>query len=502
MKNNWMTCVFLSLVLLITGGCVPTDGIQSASSGANAETSLGDYSLPMVEALVYNADWDQGVTLTETTIKWLTYAYELDKNHSVISNSFNGKTIVEHEFKAYVIENEYLRVTLVPEFGGRILSLIYKPTGHEELWQNPVGAPYLIGEKIFYHDWLMIYGGIFPTFPEPEHGKTWLLPWDFEVITDNGDMVEVRMSFVDTVDNPNAPVNYPTAATGIECRYSVRLDAGRAALDTHVELENPGSNPVSYEYWTNTGLAPGSVPGQSMADENAEMIVPIETVRLPEWYLPLAKAEQPTSQERVVVLDELRWFKNWHQSGILYAYPDMDGENFWGVINHANEEGIFRVADNTKTPGLKFWTFGIDSMNVDPFGGAYDFRRAFIELWAGVTEEFFFKTPLEGGEIYAFDETYSPSVGLDNVTAASENILVNLYWDAVDGLTLEWFSMRPEEPLHITVRQEGNLLYDEAVYPDVRMGNYLTLPEATGAVVEITMMDAQGTELFTRQFQP
>jgi len=502
MKKNWMLCAFLSLVLMITGGCISSDEIQSASSGANTESGLADYSVPTVQVPVYDADWNQSVTLTETTIKWLTYSYELDRNNSVISRSFDGKTLMEREFKAYVIENEYLRVTLVPAFGGRILSLIYKPTGHEELWQNPVGAPYLIGSQIFYHDWLMIYGGIFPTFPEPEHGKTWLLPWDFEIITDNGEMVEVQMSFVDTIDNPHAPANYPTTATGIECRFTVRLDADRAALDTHVQLKNPGSDPVSYEYWTNTGLAPGSVPGHSIADENTEIIVPIEKVRLPEWYLSLAKNEEPASQDRVYILDELRWFKNWKQSGILYAYPNMGGENYWGVINHANEEGIFRVADNTKTPGLKFWTFGIDSVQIDPFGGAHDFGRPFIELWAGVTEEFFFKTPLEGGEIYEFDETYSPSVGLGNVIAASENLLVNLHWNAEDRLTLEWFSMLPEEPAQITIRQEGKLIYDETVYSDVRMGNSLTLPDASGAILELSITDASGEIIFSEPLQP
>ena len=47
--------------------------------------------------------------------------------------------------------------------------------------------------------------------------------------------------------------------------------------------------------------------------------------------------------------------------GIAYAAPDMQGGNFWGVINHDNEEGIIRIADNTVTPGLKMWTWGFPS---------------------------------------------------------------------------------------------------------------------------------------------
>ncbi len=448
----------------------------------------------------YDPNWDKGVTLTESKITWLTYDYELDKNSSVIPTAFDGETIIAREFKTYIIENEYLKITLVPDFGGRILSMIYKPTGHEELWQNPVGAPYLIGEQIFYHDWLMIWGGIFPTYPEPEHGKTWLLPWDFEVITDNSEIVEVEMSFVDNIDNPNAPPNYPTNETGIICRYRVRLEDGRAAIDTQVELENPNASPRQYEYWTNTGLAPGSDPGNSFTDGNAEMIVPIEKVRLPPWYYDLATNEVTTGEERVVYLDNLRWFKNWQREGILYAYPDMGGKNFWGVINHANEEGIFRIADNTKTPGLKFWTFGYDSLNVKPFESPWA-RRPFIELWAGVTPEFFQKTTLMAGEVYEFEETYSPSVGMTNVNGATEDILVNGFWDEEGQFNLQWHALNPELDVTIRIQQDDILLMNTTFTPDTVNGNAIEL-EAVNKTISIKITDTTGDILYSVDIFP
>ena len=45
--------------------------------------------------------------------------------------------------------------------------------------------PYGIKGDIFYYDWLMVYGGIFPTFPDAEHGKTWLKLWNFRVVKEN-----------------------------------------------------------------------------------------------------------------------------------------------------------------------------------------------------------------------------------------------------------------------------------------------------------------------------
>ncbi len=94
-----------------------------------------------------------------------------------------------------MLENRYLKVTLLPEFGGRILSIIYKPTGHEQLYRTAVGVPYGIKAGNFYYDWLMVYGGIFPTFPDAEHGRSWLKPWDFKVVTQSDAEVTVSMSF-------------------------------------------------------------------------------------------------------------------------------------------------------------------------------------------------------------------------------------------------------------------------------------------------------------------
>ncbi len=105
---------------------------------------------------------------------WSTVKYATSEENGLIDGSLDKNTIVDRKFKARVLENRYLKVVLLPEFGGRILSIIYKPTGHEQLYRTEVGVPYGMGEGNFYYDWLMVYGGIFPTFPDAEHGRTWL----------------------------------------------------------------------------------------------------------------------------------------------------------------------------------------------------------------------------------------------------------------------------------------------------------------------------------------
>ncbi len=95
------------------------------------------------------------VSLSESTITWSTVKYATDVDNGFVSGSLDKTTIVDRTFRTYVLENRYLKVTLLPEFGGRILSIIYKPTGHEQLYRTDVGVPYGMKGGIFYYDWMM-----------------------------------------------------------------------------------------------------------------------------------------------------------------------------------------------------------------------------------------------------------------------------------------------------------------------------------------------------------
>ena len=144
----------------------------------------------------------------KSTITWSTVKYATSADNGFVDGSLNNKAIVDRTFRAHVLENRYLKVTLVPEFGGRILSIIYKPTGREQLYRNPVGVPYGMKGGVFYYDWLMVFGGIFPTFPDPEHGRTWLKPWDFKVVKESAGEVTVSMSIKDDTEYAVAPKQF------------------------------------------------------------------------------------------------------------------------------------------------------------------------------------------------------------------------------------------------------------------------------------------------------
>jgi hypothetical protein len=305
------------------------------------------------------------------------------------------------------------------------------------------------------------------------------------------------MSIRDDFAFAAAPHRFRRNSTGIEATYYVTLKAGRAALDARVMLKNPNNRAIDYEYWTCTTLAPGSDPQHPIAAGGAEIVAPIAAYFTPRWSASIAAADESAGEGRHR-FDKLRYFSNWPSMGIAYAAPDMGGGNFWGAINHDNNEGIIRIADNRVTRGLKMWTWGFPSLANDAVARKEpNPAQPYIELWAGVSDQFFHSATLPAlGEV-SIPETYSPTVGMSKVTDANENVLVNLS-AGPSRANLEFFSVEPATPLRVTLKRGGGILFDDSVTADPKGGNRIaaSIPAGgSGEQVQLTITTADGKEL-------
>lgn len=99
-------------------------------------------------------------------------------------------------FPSFVMESEQVRLTVVPELGGKIVSLLYKPTdkewlidsGPRELKKAAYGSDYISADVSGWDE-------CFPTIvaceypvegeyygrPMPDHGELWSVPWESSV---------------------------------------------------------------------------------------------------------------------------------------------------------------------------------------------------------------------------------------------------------------------------------------------------------------------------------
>lgn len=411
--------------------------------------------------------WSQ-VTIQDTTINWRTFNYELN-----VDNTLNWVTDTEYDtvtqkFSGKVIENKYLRVTLLPEYGGRILSMIYKPTGHEQLYRNPAGLPYGHGDGNFYYDWLMVYGGIFPTFPESEHSKAWLLPWKYEELKISPDTVRIKMSWQDTVALGEVG-KFWYGRTDLKCDYIVTLVRGENALRTDVSLINDKNEEVAYEYWTCTTLAPGSNPEDPGATGATEMVMPYSKIEIMPWWNLQSMEEPIDKSNNIYKFDKLKYYKNWVSDGIIYPRGETY-KNYWGVINHDNEEGLIRVSENDITSGIKIWCWEYsESIAINPLENPNNPKRPYLELWAGHSNKFGSPTSIDANSQKQWEAIYIPTEGLSAVNSASREIVANYYIDReVKLATLQFVTIRPDIQHRIEftiVGSENSDLQEETLKP-------------------------------------
>ena len=443
------------------------------------------------------------VTRTASTYKFQHFPIQTNSDGVWNGPSTPGTQVTSTTYDTVVLENGYLRVTLLPDYGGRILSILHKPTNRELLYQNAIGTPYLMGEGIFYYDYLVIMGGIFPSFPEPEHGKYWNQPYTLKVISETPDAITVRMSRQD--DRPVAvgvPTKYDVGRTDVLVELDVTLRAGSASLELGTKLTNTQSKAIpKFEYWTNTTLAPGSTPGKTAIPLNTRILAAMDKVHCLEsswsWF---GSAEERVSGE-IFKWNNLAYFKNWVDQGIAYASPDYRA-NWSGLMNDDNSTGIVRVSDNVKTPGLKLWTFGKGSLSID-INDSSEWLRPTIEMWHGVTAEFWTRGTMSANEVRQWNDSYFATLGLKGVTAASA--YGALYLSSAKTGTDTVLSVAasltlPRQTVRATLRLNGSVLTDKDVVVSATEANTMiaTVPSSeisAGAVFEAEFVQGDKTLL-------
>ena len=391
---------------------VPNAGTGGAGSGGAGGTGAG-------------AGGSGGVadTVTRTDSTYMFRHFPIETNSDGVWNgpTAPGTQATTTTYDTTILENGYLRVTILPDYGGRVLSIVHKPTNRELLYQNPIGTPYLMLEDIFYYDYLVIMGGIFPSFPEPEHGKYWNQPYEFEVVSESSEAVTVRMSRQDDRDlAAGVPDKYNVGRTDILVQVEVTLRAGSSALELDTKLTNTrGATVPQFEYWTVTTLAPGSTPGQTKIPLDTRIQARMDQVHCLEESWPWFGGADDRVSGEVFKWNNLSHFQNWTDQGTCFANPQYSA-NWSGLSNYENDTSILRVSENVKTPGLKLWTFGKDSLNID-VNDADEWLRPTIEMWHGVTPEFWARGSMAANEVRTWSDRYFATLGLQEITAASEH---------------------------------------------------------------------------------
>ena len=317
----------------------------------------------------------------------------------------SGPTPSSVKYTALVVENDWLRLTFLPELGGRLYGVTVKATGEELLYQNPVIKPNHWGPPADQQWWLAA-GGIEWCLPVDEHGYEWGLPWGYDVSTaPEGATVELW----DT-----------TATDRVRARITVFLPPDRASFQITPRLENPTGAPVTFKFWHNAMLAPGAA---NTVGAELRFVVPIDQVTVHsrgDDYLPDAGQAMDWPVYNGVDYSRLG---NWNKWLGFFARPQA-AEGWAGVYANGVRRGVARVFPPEIATGVKGFGFGW----TDPIDWHIwtDDGSTYVELHGGPSPTFWDSLTLPAGGVLEWTETWLPLRDLPALSTSTEEAALGL----------------------------------------------------------------------------
>jgi hypothetical protein len=275
-------------------------------------------------------------------------------------------------YDTLVLENDSLRLTFLPELGGRLYQITDKTTGDDLLYNNPVITPTHWGPPNM--QWWLEIGGVEWAFPVEEHGYAWGLPWEADIDEHDDGSASITLAFSEQVRK-------------LDVDITVSLPANGRAFIVTTTLSNTGTKNTTVQYWNNAALLAG--PGM--------------------------RADLPTSSveihgaglgEGVNTGQILGWDANKTEWGVwrewISAFAIGTTDSSVRMRGAGSNTGLLRTFDQTVTPGVKYFAFGPYSTVPNEYNGLADF-----EVWGGITENFTTWKTLTPGQQIVWSEVWA-----------------------------------------------------------------------------------------------
>ena len=309
------------------------------------------------------------------------------------------------EYDAVTLENDYTRIVLLPELGGRIYIGQDKTNNdYDFFYRNDVIKPALVG---LAGPWLS--GGVEFNWPQ-HHRPATFMPTEVEIERADDGSVTVWMTDHD-------PLNR------LEGSHGIRLRPDSSVVELMARLYNRTAFTQTFLWWANVAA---KVHGQY------ESFFPADVDYVAD-HAGRAKSSFPVAENFYYGVDykarpganNLEWYKNIPvPTSYMVCATDYD---FFGGYDHAAHGGFVHIADRHIAPGKKQWTWGNH-----PFGYAWDRELTddsgpYIELMAGVytdnQPDFTYLLPYE---TKTFSQYWWPYKNLGPVKNANTKLAVSL----------------------------------------------------------------------------
>lgn len=308
---------------------------------------------------------------------------------------------IEKEYQAYFLENEYLKIMILPELGGRVQMAYDKVKKRHFVYYNQVIKPALVG---LTGPW--ISGGIEFNWPQHHRPSTYL-PTDC-IIEENAD------------GSKTIWCNEVERMFNMKGMQGFTLHPEKAHLEIKVKVYNRTPFPQTFLWWANPAV---------VVNEHYHSVFP------PDVHAVFDHGKRDVSNFPIATGI---YYKQDYSEGVdISKYKNIPVPtsymaiqsrfNFVGGYEEDVQAGLLHVADHHLSPGKKQWTWGNGDFGIAWDRNLTDEDGPYIELMTGVyTDNQPDFTWLQPYEEKSWVQYFMPYSEVGYVKNASKDFALNL----------------------------------------------------------------------------
>ncbi|MDF1513799.1 MAG: DUF5107 domain-containing protein [Anaerolineae bacterium] len=345
-----------------------------------------------------------------------------------------SSTSQPEEYQVIYLENEYLRLMMLPRFGGRIHEGYDKTNGYHFIYRQHVIKPALIG---LFGAW--ISGGIEFNWPQ-HHRPSTFMPVHHIIEKGEDGSITVWMSEHDPLQRMKGMVG-------------ICLFPGKAFFEMKVQLYNRTPETQTFLWWVNVGVH---------VHDQYQVVFP-EDVTVVTDHSKRSMSYFPIAEDTYYGIDysdgvDLSWYKNIPVPTSYFVWDTA--YDYFGGYDHRADAGILHVANRHIAPGKKMFTWGAGEFAKGWESNLTDADGPYIELMAGVytdnQPDFSWMQPYE---TKIFSQYWYPVQRIGPAKNANKRAAVNLEFKENHAI----LGVAVTEPTHnatITLEKQKDIIYE------------------------------------------
>lgn len=375
------------------------------------------------------------------------------------------------DYRAVMLENEFVEVIVMPELGGKIFAARDKTNGYDLFYRQHVIKPALIG---LFGPWLS--GGIEFNWPQ-HHRPSTLMPADHCVEQHPDGSVTAWVSEHDPMQRMKGMVG-------------VCLRPGSSMIETKVRLYNRTPLPQPFLWWQNAAVH---------CSEDYQVVFPPDVTHVT-FHSRQAMAHYPVAHEAFCGIDfsggvDLSWHKNTPHATSYFVMESR--YDFMGGYDHGAQAGVIHVANRHIAPGKKLFTWGTGGLAKAWEAHLTDTDGPYCELMAGAYTD---NQPdfswLQPYETKRFSQVWYPIRQIGPPVNANCDLAVNLsVGDATARVGIAATQAMPAARIVLSLGDRAIVERTANLGPATPLVESVALPEGANATdLLLRVCDADGSE--------